>query len=112
VRSFRAARFRPALAPAVRTLTVDLAVLGVSGRADLPVIERLISGLRRVFSGEATRSHGSAADELHQTNLRQLTAIRGALVARNASASRHLMEDHIRDSWRLLQAVLDETTEP
>jgi DNA-binding GntR family transcriptional regulator len=79
--------------------------------ADLPVIERLISGLRRVFSGEATWSHGSAADELYETNLRQHAAIRGALVARNGTASRHLMEDHIRDSWRLLQAVLDETTE-
>ena len=79
--------------------------------AGLPVIERLISGLRRVFSGEATWSQGSAADELYGTNLRQHAAIRGALVARNGIASRHLMEDHIRDSWRLLQAVLDETTE-
>jgi DNA-binding GntR family transcriptional regulator len=79
--------------------------------AELPVVERLISGLRRVFSGEATWSQGSAADELYETNLRQHVAIRCALVARNGFASRHLMEEHIRDSWRLLQAVLDETAE-
>lgn len=77
--------------------------------ANLPVIENLIGGLRRVFSGEASWSPGSAADALYEANMRQHAAIRAALVARNGKAARFLMEDHIMESWRHLQAVLDET---
>ncbi|MEJ3657970.1 GntR family transcriptional regulator [Actinomycetes bacterium KLBMP 9759] len=78
--------------------------------ADAPVIERLIAGLRRVFSGEALWSPGSAADNLYETNLRQHDAIRHALAARNGQAARVLVQDHITDSWRLLESVLDEQT--
>jgi DNA-binding GntR family transcriptional regulator len=78
--------------------------------ARLPVIENLLIGLRRVFSGEAGWSPGSAADALYEANMRQHAAIHAALVARNGIAARHLMEDHIMDSWRRLQAVLDEAS--
>lgn len=72
------------------------------------LIERQILGLRRVFSGEAGWSPGSAADTLYQANVQQHNAIRHALAARNGSAAKILMQDHIMDSWRLLQTVLDE----
>jgi len=78
--------------------------------ANLPVIEQLIGGLRRVFSGEASWSPDSAADALYKANVRQHAAIRAALVARNGKAARSLMEDHIMESWQLLQAVLDESS--
>lgn len=80
----------------------------IIGAADAPLIERLITGLRRVFSGESLWAPGSAADTLYETNLRQHEAIRHALAARNGEAARVLIHDHIMDSWRLLQAVLDE----
>lgn len=75
---------------------------------DAPVLERLIVGLRRVFSGESLWSPGSAADTLYETNVRQHEAIRHALAVHNPQAARALVQHHIMDSWRLLQAVLDE----
>lgn len=81
------------------------AIIAASGAT---LIDRLITSLRRVFSGEALWSPGSAADSLYETNLRQHDAIRHALAARNGAAARILIQDHILDSWRLLQAVLDE----
>lgn len=80
----------------------------IIGAAGMPLLEELIGGLRRAFSGEAGWAEGSAADALYETNLRQHAAIRAAFHARNAAAARTLMEDHILDSWRLLQAILDE----
>jgi len=85
---------------------------GIVRAARLPVIEGLIGGLRRVFSGEASWAPGSAADTLYETNLRQHEAIKAALAARNGTAARTLMEAHILDSWTHLQAVLDESNEP
>jgi DNA-binding GntR family transcriptional regulator len=76
--------------------------------AHAPLIERLITNLRRVFSGESLWAPGSAADTLYETNLKQHEAIRHALAAGNGQATRVLVHDHIMDSWRLLQAVLDE----
>lgn len=76
--------------------------------AGAPLFERLIAGLRRVFSGEALWAPGSPADRLYETNVRQHEAIRHALAVRNGPAARILVQDHIMDSWRLLQAVLDE----
>ncbi|MEU8362464.1 GntR family transcriptional regulator [Nonomuraea sp. NPDC048882] len=76
--------------------------------AGAPLFERLIAGLRRVFSGEALWAPGSPADRLYEINLRQHEAIRQALAVRNGPAARILVQDHIMDSWRLLQAVLDE----
>ena len=76
--------------------------------ADLPVIGRLITGLRRVFSGESLWAPGSAVDRLYEVNLRQHDAIRYALAARSADAARVLAHDHVLDSWELLKAVLAE----
>lgn len=76
--------------------------------AGLALFERLIASLRRVFSGEALWSPGSPADTLYETNLMQHEAIRQALAVRNGQAARLLVQDHIMDSWRLLQVVLDE----
>lgn len=74
--------------------------------ADLPVISRLIAGLRRVFSGESLWAPGSAVDRLYEVNIRQHDAIRYALAAHNADAARTLAHDHVLDSWELLKAVL------
>ncbi len=79
--------------------------------ARMPVFEQLISGLRRVFSGEASWAEGSAADALYEANLRQHDAIVAALRAGNGAATRRLMEDHILESWQLLQSVLDESAD-
>ena len=76
--------------------------------ANSPIIGDLIEGLRRMFSGSNPWSPGSATDDLYETTVRQHAAIRAALVARNGVAARALMEAHVTDSWRLLQAVLDE----
>ncbi len=76
--------------------------------AGAPLIARLITSLRRVFSGESLWEPGSAADTLYVTNLRQHDAIRHALAAGNGHAARVLVADHVMDSWRLLQAVLDD----
>ena len=77
--------------------------------AGLPVLGTLITGLRRSFSGEASWAEGSAADALYAANLCQHAAIRAALRAGNAQAAKTLMEDHILDSWRRLEAVVDES---
>jgi DNA-binding GntR family transcriptional regulator len=76
--------------------------------AQVPLIGRLISGLRRVFSGESLWSPGSAADRLYEVNVRQHDAIRFALAAGNADAARTLAHDHVLDSWEMLKAVLAE----
>ena len=76
--------------------------------ADLPVISRLIAGIRRVFSGESMWAPGSAVDRLYEVNIRQHDAIRYALAARSADAARTLAHDHVLDSWELLKAVLAE----
>ncbi|MGH3996244.1 MAG: GntR family transcriptional regulator [Pseudonocardiaceae bacterium] len=76
--------------------------------AEAPLIERLVSSVRRVFSGEALWASGSAVDELYRTNIEQHEAIRQALRVGSAAAARVLVQEHILDSWRLLQAVLDE----
>lgn len=81
------------------------AILGAAGA---PLIERLITGLRRVFSGESLWRPGSAADRLYERNLLQHDAIRFALAAGNADAARTLAYDHVVDSWELLRAVLAE----
>ncbi|MDQ2755435.1 MAG: GntR family transcriptional regulator [Actinomycetota bacterium] len=76
--------------------------------ADMPVFDRIISGLRRVFSGEANWTPGSAADRLYDADLRHHRAIVAAIEAGNPTAARQLMESHILESWRLLTEVLDE----
>lgn len=76
--------------------------------AGMPVFDRLLGGLRRVFSGEAKWSPGSAADRLYEADLRHHNAIVAAIVAGNSTASRQLMEAHILESWELLSAILDE----
>jgi DNA-binding GntR family transcriptional regulator len=76
--------------------------------AQVPLIGRLISGLRRVFSGESLWAPGSAADRLYEVNVRQHDAIRYALAAGSADAARTLSHDHVLDSWELLKAVLAE----
>ena len=76
--------------------------------AGMPVFDRLIGGLRRVFSGEAIWSPGSAADTLYETDLLHHNAIVAAITARHPAATRQLMESHILESWQLLAAVLDE----
>ena len=76
--------------------------------AQVPLIGRLISGLRRVFSGESMWAPGSAADRLYQVNVRQHDAIRHALAAGSADAARTLAQDHVLDSWEMLKAVLAE----
>lgn len=76
--------------------------------ADVPFIQRMIVGLRRVFSGETMWAPGSAVDRLYEVNLVQHDAIRYALAARNADAARTLAHDHVLDSWELLKAVLAE----
>jgi DNA-binding GntR family transcriptional regulator len=73
-----------------------------------PLLERAVVGLRRVFSGEALWSPGSAADRLYEVNLRQHDAIRHALSAGSADAARTLMFEHVLDSWAMLQDVLSE----
>jgi DNA-binding GntR family transcriptional regulator len=78
--------------------------------AQVPLIGRLISGLRRVFSGESMWAPGSAADRLYQVNVRQHDAIRHALAAGSADAARTLAQDHVLDSWEMLKAVLAEAT--
>ncbi|MEO6509994.1 MAG: GntR family transcriptional regulator [Nocardioides sp.] len=77
--------------------------------AGLTVFERQLDGLRRVFSGEASWSPRSAADQLYECNPREHAAVRAALRARNGRAARSLMEQHILQSWALLEAVLDES---
>ena len=77
--------------------------------AAMPVLEGLISDTRRTFSGEASWAEGSAADTLYEVNLRQHDAILAALRAGSADAARLLMEDHILDSWRLLDSVVRES---
>ncbi|MDQ1738184.1 MAG: hypothetical protein QOH56_4435 [Pseudonocardiales bacterium] len=86
----------------------------ILGAAQVPLIGRLISGLRRVFSGESMWAPGSAADQLYQVNVRQHDAIRHALAAGSADAARTLAHDHVLDSWEMLKAVLAEapTSEP
>lgn len=81
------------------------AIVQASGMA---VFDRLLGGLRRVFSGEANWSPGSAADRLYETDLQQHDAIVAAILARNPGAARQLMETHILESWELLSQVLDE----
>lgn len=76
--------------------------------AGMPVFDRLIAGLRRVFSGEAGWAPGSAADRLYETDLRQHEAILAAISAGSGAAARSLMEHHILSSWELLHEVLDE----
>lgn len=76
--------------------------------AAMPVFDRLIGGLRRVFSGEANWSPDSAADHLYEADLRHHNAIVAAISAGNPAAARQLMETHIVESWQLLAAVLDE----
>lgn len=76
--------------------------------AGMPIFDRMIGGLRRVFSGEANWAPGSAADDLYETDLRHHNAIVAAIVAGNPTAARELMETHILESWQLLLAVLDE----
>ena len=80
--------------------------------ADVPLIERMITGLRRVFSGESLWQPGSAADRLYECNVRQHDAIRFALAAGNADAARTLAHDHVLDSWELLRAVLADAPAP
>lgn len=76
--------------------------------ADVPFIQRMITGLRRVFSGESLWAPGSAVDRLYDVNLRQHDAIRYALAAHSPDAARTLAHDHVLDSWELLKAVLAE----
>ncbi len=76
--------------------------------ANAPLIERLVSHVRRVFSGEGLWASGSAVDELYQANIQQHEAIRQVLIAGSGAAARILVQEHIMESWRLLQAVLDE----
>jgi DNA-binding GntR family transcriptional regulator len=75
---------------------------------DVAFIRRLISGLRRVFSGESLWAPGSAVDRLYDTNLRQHDAIRYALAARSPEAAHTLAHEHVLDSWELFKAVLAE----
>lgn len=82
----------------------------ILGAAEVPLIGRLISGLRRVFSGESMWAPGSAADRLYEINVRQHDAIRHALAAGSADAARTLAHDHVLDSWERLKAVLAEAT--
>lgn len=82
---------------------------GIIQAAELPVVERLVTSLRRVFSGEASWAPGSAADSLYAANLKQHEAIQAALAAHNGRAARALMEAHIMDSWALMESVLDES---
>lgn len=76
--------------------------------AQAPLLERLVGDLRRVFSGEALWSPGSAADRLYEANVRQHDAIRHALAAGNGDAARTLVYDHVLDSWTMLLSVLAE----
>ena len=80
--------------------------------AHAPLIGRTIASVRRVFSGESLWTPGSAVDRLYETNLRQHDAIRYALAAGSAEASRTLAHEHVLDSWELLKAVLAEAPDP
>ena len=80
----------------------------IIGSAGMPVFDRLIGGLRRVFSGQANWSPGSAADRLYEADLCHHNAILAAILAGNPVAARQLMESHILESWDLLSGILDE----
>lgn len=84
----------------------------IARAAGAPLIDAMVGDVSRVFSGHARWRPGSAADRLYEVDLRQHTAIREALAARNPEAARALASAHVLDSWKLLEDVLDEALEP
>jgi DNA-binding GntR family transcriptional regulator len=80
----------------------------IAAAAQAPFIESLVTDVSRVFSGHQQWTPGSTADRLYAMDLRQHRAIREALAVGNAEGARALARDHVIESWRLLEEILDE----
>ena len=77
--------------------------------ADVPYVERIAKGARRTFSGPAVWAPGdSRIDDLYAANDRQHRAIRHALAARSAAGARALAREHVLESFRMLEVILEQ----
>ncbi len=72
------------------------------------LIEQLARSVRRAFSGRSIWRPDSELDRLYARMVHQHAAIREALAARSPRGAREISSEHALDSWRLLEAILDE----
>jgi DNA-binding GntR family transcriptional regulator len=80
--------------------------------AGAPLLERMAKSVRRVFHGQSVWATKTKVDELYEENLRQHRAIREAIAAGSARGARILASEHVLASGRLLEAILDEISDP
>jgi DNA-binding GntR family transcriptional regulator len=80
--------------------------------AGAPLLERMARSVRRVFHGQSVWATKTKVDELYEENLRQHRAIREAITAGSPKGARILASEHVLSSGRLLEAILDEISDP
>jgi DNA-binding GntR family transcriptional regulator len=84
-------------------------ILRASGSA---FVARLARAVRRTFSGRSMWRPDSEIDRLYRRMQAQHAAIREALTARSPQGARALSAEHVMDSWRLLELILDSSGHP
>jgi DNA-binding GntR family transcriptional regulator len=73
-----------------------------------PLVARIARGARRTFLGQAVWAPGGPEmDGLYERNVQQHRAIRAAIAAGSAAGARALAREHVLDSGRLLEVILD-----
>lgn len=75
--------------------------------AQAPLLERMAKSTRRVFHAQAAWAITPEISRLYEENLAQHRAIREALAARSGKGARALVSEHVVQSGRLLETVLD-----
>ena len=76
-----------------------------------PLLERMAKSVRRVFHAQAVWAESAEISRLYDENLAQHRAIREALAAGSPGGARVLVSEHVIQSGRLLEAILDRLEE-
>jgi DNA-binding GntR family transcriptional regulator len=80
--------------------------------AGAPLVARIAKSARRTFLGQSIWVPGGPEiDGLYEKNVQQHRAIVAALRARSASGARALAREHVLDSGRLLEVLLDHVSD-
>jgi DNA-binding GntR family transcriptional regulator len=72
-----------------------------------PLLERMAKSVRRVFHAQAVWASSREISDLYEENLAQHRAIHEALAAGSPKGARALVSEHVIQSGRLLEAILD-----
>lgn len=75
--------------------------------ASAPLLERMAKSVRRVFHAQAVWASSPEISRLYEENLGQHRAIREALSAGASRGARALVSEHVIQSGRLLEAILE-----